>query len=294
MDTKVNYALVGFFVIILFALIIFLFVWLSGYTQHKTYQTYLVYASGGVGGLTVDSPVYFNGVKVGTVNRIQLDSENQEFVKLYLKIDSDTQITQSTIATLVPQGITGLVNVGLKSQSGQAPVLKPESGKKYAVIPYQKPLLTQLSEVLPEITKDMSEIANKFKKVIDEPNLQNFRETLNHLNNITDTLDKSSDNIRESLKSMKVFMKNSAEASRHFDKTLEAAQNAASQLRKTTQEMGLQFSNASQQLLPNIEDLVTHLNDTATNLQQVSQDLQKNPSILLRGKQPAAPGPGEK
>lgn len=294
MDSKANYAVVGLFVLILFALMIFLFVWLSGYTQHKTYQTYLVYASGGVGGLTIDSPVQFNGVRVGTVDKIQLDNANPQFVKLYLKLESETPITQSTIATLVPQGITGLVYVGLKAQSAAAPRLKAEPGMAYPVIPYQKPLLTQLSEVLPEITKNMSEIANKFNKVVNEQNLENLSQMLNHLNNVSEVLDKSSGNINDSMKSMKIFMKNSAQASRQFNAALIEARKAAAQMKLTTQQIGLQFSSVNQQLMPSISELVSNLNDTAVNLQQVSQDLKKNPSVLLFGKQPAALGPGEK
>lgn len=294
MDSKANYALVGLFVLILFALMIFLFVWLSGYTQHRTYQTYLVYASGGVGGLTIDSPVEFNGVRVGTVDKIQLDNANPQFVKLYLKLESETPITQSTIATLVPQGITGLMYVGLKAQSAAAPRLKAEPGIAYPVIPYQKPLLTQLSEVLPEITKNMGEIANKFNKVVNEQNLENLNQMLNHLNNVSEVLDKSSGNISDSLKSMRIFMKNSAQASLQFSATLDEARKAVSQLRTTTQQIGLQFSSINQQLMPSVSELVSNLNDTATNLQQVSQDLKKNPSVLLFGKRPAPLGPGEK
>lgn len=293
MDSKANYALVGLSVLILFALMIFLFVWLSGYTQHKTYQTYLVYASGGVGGLSVDSPVLFNGVRVGTVDKIQLDNTNPQFVKLYLKLESATPITQSTIATLVPQGITGLIYVGLKAQSAAAPRLKAEPGIAYPVIPYQKPLLTQLSEALPEMTKNMSEISNKFNKIVNEQNVENLSQTLSHLNNVMDMLDKNSNNVSDSLKSMKIFMKNSAKASQQFSTTLAEARRAAAQMRETTQQIGLQFSSINQQLMPSINELVSNLNDTAANLQQVSQDLKKNPSMLLFGKQPAALGPGE-
>jgi len=288
-DTKANYALIGLFVIVLTAVMAFFFVWLSGLGEHQAYQMYLVYARGGVTGLNVDSPVLYNGVRVGMVAKIELDNSNLQFVKLYLKINSKTPITESTVATLIPQGITGLVYVGLKSQTAGAALLKIEKGQKYPIIPYEKPLLTQLSEVLPELARNMSAIAEKFKKMFSDQNLTNVSETLTHINNVTGVFEKRSKDINRSISSMNVFLKNSAAASRHFESTVIAAQKTAAQLNKTSTQINAQI-NA---MAPTVDELVTRLNETANNLQQVSQDLQRNPSILIRGKQPPPPGPGE-
>lgn len=293
MDTKANYALVGLFVIILTAVMIAFFVWLSGFSHHKTYHTYLVYARGGVTGLNIDSPVQFNGVRVGSVSKIELDTVNPQFVKMYLKIEAKTPVTESTIATLVAQGITGLVYVGLKAESAAAPLLKAENGQPFPIIPYEKPLLTQISEVLPELTKNLGEIAGKFKKVFSDQNLQNVSQTLTHLENITRMLDKQSEDIHSSINSLNTTLKNTAAASQYFQGTMSAAQQTAIQLNKTTQQVGLMMNNIGQQTIPSVEDLLNQLNDTTANLQQLSQDLKGNPAILVRGKQPPPPGPGE-
>ncbi len=301
MDTKANYVVVGIFVLLLTAIMIVGFVWLSGFSNHKAYQTYLVYARGGVTGLTMNSPVLFNGVRVGSVDKIELDASNPQFVKLYLKVESSTPIGQSTVATLIPQGITGLVYVGLEAQSASAARLQPEKGQPYAIIPYKKPLLTQLSEALPELTQNMGEIAGKFKKTFSDKNLMNISETLNHLNNITENLDKQSNNISSSMNSLNTLLKNGATSSQRFDKTLiqaegtfNAIQQAANQLKKSTIQISLSVNNLNQQMMPSVEELVARLNDTSANLQQISQDLETNPAILIRGKQPPPLGPGEK
>lgn len=289
MDTKVNYAAVGLFVIALVAAMIIGFVWLSGLGQQATYNTYLVYARGGVTGLNVDSPVQFYGVRVGSVHKIELDAINLQFVKLYLKIQSNIPITEGTVATLVPQGITGLVYVGLKEEGVKAPLLKTEKGQPYPIIPYEKPLLTQIAEALPDLAKNLREISEKFKKVFSDQNIASVSETLTHLGNITHALDEKSNTISQSLTSLDIFLKNSATASQRFNPTLMSIQKTATHLEGTS----TQINNATQQITPSLQELLLHLNDASRNFQQVSEDLASNPAILIRGKQPSPPGPGE-
>ena len=231
MDTKANYAVVGLFVIILTVLMIFGFIWLSGFSNHKSYQTYLVYARGGVNGLNVDSPVLFNGVRVGSVSKIELDAPNPQFVKLFLKVEENIPINQSTVATLIPQGITGLVYVGLKEESAEAPALVLEKGQEYLIIPFEKPLLAQISEVLPELTKNLGDIAAKFTKIFSEQNLTNVSETLGHINHLTQVLDEQSGMLNKSMISLNTFLKNSADASQYFKPTLVSAQQTASPIK---------------------------------------------------------------
>lgn len=294
MDTKANYTIVGLFVIILCALMIAGFVWLSGFTHQQKYRAYLVYARDGVSGLTLDSPVQFNGVRVGSVSKIELDNTNPQLVRLYLKIENKVPITTSTVATLIPQGITGLVYIGLKAESPNAPLLTAVKGQPYPIIPFQKPFLTQITESLPELTKDMGDIAEKFKKIFNNQNVANISQTLDHLNAISGNLDKQSANIRSSIISLKTILKNGETASAHLDNTVLSMQQAAQQFGKTSADIRLQVDNISQQIMPNVQDLVNQLNDTAANVKSLSQDLNRNPAILVRGKQSPPPGPGEK
>lgn len=293
MNTKVNYALVGAFVIALSIAMIFGFFWLSTYTHHKTYDTYLVYASGGVTGLTLESPVQYNGVSVGYVSRIELDKINPQLVKLYLKIEEGTAVTESTVATLIPQGITGLVYVGLQAQTAQAPQLKVIPGQPFPVIPYKKPFLLQVTEVLPDLTKNFKEIAGRFNKTFSDTNIDSFSNILVHLDHTTKVLDQQAEDIRQSIKSLKIFMNNGAEASRYLQGTVISIRSAGRRLDSTGEKINLSIDDINYQVLPSLQELLNRLNDTAENLKEVSEDLEQNPSVLVRGKKPPPPGPGE-
>lgn len=279
MDSKVNYALVGFFVIVIGAAALIMFFWLSTRHHNKTYNPYLVYAVGGVTGLNVQSSVEYNGVRVGFVDKIDLDERNPQFVKLLLQIEEGTPILESTTATLAPQGITGLVNVSLRSNAPNAPKLQKLPGNIYPIIPYQMPVLTQLTEVLPQLAVNLQEIAKRIQILLNEKNIKNANDILSQLNRITLTLDEQGDNFKE-------LIKNTSIASKEFATTLQSAQ-------RTADSLNLGITDLREQLLPSFQEFLNKLNDTTANFQQVSTDLKNNPSILLRGKQPAPLGPGE-
>src|SRR4051812_25612440 len=125
METKVNYTVVGLFVIVLGTVFIILFFWLSTFRQEKVYHTYMVYTQEDVTGLNIDSPVRYNGVPVGLVRSIQLDPRNLRLVRIELEIKDGTPIPPSTFATRQLQGIRGLLYLGLKTKKTNAPPLKP-------------------------------------------------------------------------------------------------------------------------------------------------------------------------
>lgn len=279
MDTKVNYALVGFFVIVLGAATLIMFFWLSTRHHNKVYNPYLVYAVGSVTGLNAQSPVEYNGVRVGFVDKITLDAHNPQLVKLLLQIEDGTPILESTTATLVPQGITGLVNVGLSSNAQSAPPIKKMAGSMYPVIPFEKPVLTQLTEVLPQLAVNLQEIAKKIQILLNDKNINSANNILTHLDHITLTLDQQGANLN-------TILKNTADASKNFEATIKSAQRTAITLNESV-------ADVREQLLPSFQEFLNRLNDTASNFQQLSVDLKSNPAILLRGKQPPPLGPGE-
>src|SRR3990167_10024623 len=113
MDTKVNYTIVGLFVILVGAIAVLLFLWLTSLKHRDVYDTYIVYMHEEVSGLNAQSAVRYNGVKVGYVESIRLNPKDPQQVVLTLKIKQGTPITTSTIATLKSEGITGVDYVGL-------------------------------------------------------------------------------------------------------------------------------------------------------------------------------------
>lgn len=308
MDFKANYTIVGIFVVLLGAALIAIFFWLSIIRQDKTYNTYLVYMSESVTGLSIQSPVRYNGVQVGYVDDIKLDPSNPQLVQLTLKIQEGTPITTSTVATLVEQGVTGVVFVGLKTKTVDAPKLVAKPGEKYPVIAQQASFLMQLSEVLPQITKNVNDLGSSFRKVFDAQNRQAIKNILKNMDTFTHTLANNSKELDASMKSMQKILKNSSAASKQLPQvmdelkaTLNTVNTSAKQIGEaskavhgTMQHSQVALNNFSNQVLPSASQAMSRLNQMTANLQTLTSELARNPSVLVRGRQPEPPGPGEK
>ena len=308
MESKTNYVVVGIFVIALcFALIAVIF-WLSAMKHDRFYQTYLVYVHEGVSGLTVQSPVRYNGVPVGYVDDIGLDVNNPQLVRLTLRLQEGTPVTTSTVASLDAQGVTGVVNVELKAETVDAPLLKALPGQKYPVIPAKPSLLMQLSEVLPEVTKNMQMVGESIGKLLNKRNRQAIGKSLQNMAAFTQSLKENTKNLNASMTALQETLNNTAKASKTFPDVVKqlngslveiqgATKNlsqASISVNKVLQQGQVSIANFSNQVMPQAQQALLNFNDTLSNLKGITDELQQNPAMLIRGKQPPAPGPGER
>ena len=300
MEGKVNYTAVGIFVVILTALLFVMVFWLTSYTGQKKYKSYLVYVHEDVTGLSVDSPVRFNGVEVGFVKSIHLDGHNPKLVRLTLDVEENVRITTTTYAMLNAQGITGVIYVNLKASTVEAPLLSPPPGEKLPVIPAKPSLLMQLSTVLPEVTKDIQKLSSSISKLLDQPNRESIGNSLKNVENFTQGLSDNTKLIEANLHELHRALKNVANGTKELPQTMRSVRNvseemgrAAKNISHTMKKSRLAIDNFSNQVLPHAEQALAGIHAVTVNVDQFLNQLHQNPSILVRGKQPAEPGPGE-
>ena len=284
--------LVGVFVLGLAALMLFIGIWLSTQGRNEIYVPYLVYVQGGVDGLTAKSPVQFNGVRVGYVDSIKLSPKNPQLVELILQLDQNIPITESTTATLVPQGITGLVYVGLQAgRPASTTPLLAKTGQRYPVIKYQEPLLQQLSTALPEIAQNIQRLSLNFNKIFTDKNTQDFAKTLDNLATVTQAVRDNERNIRDTLSYLKEITHNTKVATTQLDSTIKVFKQAGQSINNAglAATQAIQNGNAlmnsiDQQMLPTLSQTLEQLQEMSSDLRQFSSDISQNPSILIRGK----------
>ena len=145
MEEKVNFAVVGAFVLVLSAGLIGGVLWFSSGKSYRTvYDVYLTYMKESVSGLNLDAPVRYRGVEVGRVQKIALAPENVEQVQLMLAIERGTPVKMDTVAVLQTQGLTGLAFVELTGGSRDSPSLQKQAGEEYPVIEAAPSLIRRL------------------------------------------------------------------------------------------------------------------------------------------------------
>jgi len=122
MDDKVNYTVVGAFVVLLGAALVAGVLWLAaGAHGGKRYGTYQTIMRESVSGLNVDAPVKYLGVDVGKVKEIAIDTADSSRVRLRFLIEQGTPIKMDTEAVLKTQGLTGIAYVELSGGTADSP-----------------------------------------------------------------------------------------------------------------------------------------------------------------------------
>ncbi|HAT8859973.1 TPA: MCE family protein [Legionella pneumophila subsp. pneumophila] len=307
MESKTNYTIVGLIVLILTAGLLSAGLWLSVGFNQKEYTSYTVYLKESVSGLSVESPVKFNGVQVGYVKEIKLNKNDPRQVELLLNIEKSTPITTSTSATLITQGITGVTYVGLSAGSSELTPLRKMPGEPYPVIPSKPSLLNQLDAVLKEVAENVGAVSEKAQLIFNEENADNVRKSLANIERITEIIADKGQTIDSSLNNIDVFVANMAKASKQFPQLIKDLKTGISKFKSLADNMSAAgkdvsktmiagkntINQISQQAIPPAVILLRRLNAISANLEKVSNEMRQNPSVIIRGTKAPKLGPGE-
>lgn len=306
METKVNYTVVGLFVILLFVALVAGVLWLSGAAQYrKNYDTYLAYMKESVAGLNLNAPVKYRGVEVGRVKRISLD--HGERVRLELDIEHDTPIKEDTVAVLRVQGLTGIAQVELSGGSRESRNLKAKPGEKYPVIKTGPSLLTRLDTAITDLLGSLNRVSVGLSAVLDEDNRRAFRSIVTDMASLTATLAARKEAIDTSLQGAARAMDNTAKASAELPQLIERMSKSAGALEKmaneasrasvavskTAKDVSGSVTQISDGMVPELERTVAEMRELGATLKRVSEEVERSPNMFLLGKQPDKPGPGE-
>ena len=286
MESKTNYTIVGLAVLILVAGLFSATIWLSTGFDTKKYDIYTVYVGEAVSGLSDDSVVKYNGVKVGLVNTIELNQFDPQQVKIQIKIEEGTPITVSTHATLINQGITGTVYLGLSASSPSPFPLQKTPGEPYPVIPYQPSFLSQLE-------KNINEVSVGVKRIFDKKNARALRKTLANLESITEAIAQNNDMLHKSLHDLPELISDFKISVNKFGAMAGHMSIAGKQVTTTMKAGKYTIDKISQQTIPPMVVLLHRLDLVAANLEKISAQVRQNPAVVIRGNAPPKPGPGE-
>jgi len=272
METNVNYTVVGAFVIAITTIIILCIIWLSSGFSYGQYTSYQVLMEESVSGLSVDSPVEFNGVNVGTVTKMELDHDNPQIVTILLSIKKSTPVTMGTEAILNVRGLTGVAFMALRDKGTDQRPLVTEKDQAYPIIKTSPSFFLRLEDAVTKVTDSLKEVSRSIRSLLDQENLRTFKEILLNVRSITDNFVVNRGRITS-------ILNNTANASAQFPALMSESQAAMQQF--------------SGQTLPAANAAVSNLDITMENLSRVSRELRQNPSVMIRGKTQPALGPGE-
>lgn len=304
MEEKVNFVVVGVFVLALSAALIGGVLWLSSSKSYRaTYDIYQTYMHDSVAGLNLDAPVRYRGVEVGRVQKITLAPGNVEQVQLTLAIEHGVPVKVDTVAILQVQGLTGIAYVELTGGGRDSPPLQKQANDSYPVIRSGPSLMTRLDSAVTVLLTNLNRTSENLNAVLDEENRRIVKNTLADLAVLSRTLAARSGTIDSSLVDAAHTLKNAARMSDELPKIVQRVQRSADAFDRMSDEItrvGARAGNVldsaqqfSTSTLPEVHQLVLELRDLTVSLRRVSDQLEQDPGVLLRGKPQAKPGPGE-
>jgi phospholipid/cholesterol/gamma-HCH transport system substrate-binding protein len=308
METKVNYALVGAFVLVLGAALIAGVLWLAsggGFREQPT--LYLALVGESVAGLNLNAPVKYRGVDVGKVRDIRLDPDNPEQVRLVFAIDRGTPIKEDTEAVLKTQGLTGIAFVELGGGTLASPPLRPSAPGELPVIRTKPSLAARLENVLTTVLAKLDSTSDNVNKILSADNLASFKSMLADLSAVARTMEARKGSIDASLASAERTFANSARLSARLGPVVDQVGRSAEAFGKMSNETALASANAARTIdavgadmkrftgeaLPELERLLGELNVLSASLRRLSEKVEGSPGGLLWGRRQVPPGPGE-
>ena len=308
METKVNYSLVGGFVLVLGTCLIAGVLWLAsgGGFQKKT-DLYLALVSESVAGLNLNALVKYRGVDVGKVREIGLNPENPEQVRLVFAIERGTPVKEDSEAVLKIQGLTGIAYVELEGGTLAAPPLRAIPPAEYPVIRTKPSLSARLENILTSVLAKLDTTSDSVNKVLSEDNVVALKSTLADLATVAHTLAVRKDVIDAGVVNAARTFDNSARLGAQLGPLAERIGHSADALRKmgeaterasittgkTVEQVGADVKLLTIDTLPEFQSLLGEMNVLAGSLQHLIKETDRNPRRFLFGHTPLPDGPGE-
>lgn len=128
METRARYTLIGVFTLACILAAFAFIYWVKAAGGLGRQDFYNIRFEQPVSGLTEGANVLFNGVRAGSVARLDFDTSDPKRVTALIAVEAGTPIRADTQVDITYLGLTGAAAVALKGGSGQAPKLTSTDG----------------------------------------------------------------------------------------------------------------------------------------------------------------------
>ena len=280
METKANYVAVGAFVLACAIGLVVTILWLAGTQYSQEYAYYQAFFKGPVTGLGKGTVTRYNGIDVGRVTDLSFDPSDPQRVIVTVQVQPNLNIRDNSVASIDSQGLTGGVFVEISGGTASAPLLTAHEGQRYPVIKTKQSTFAQLEQSAPEVVAKLNVAASRLNDLLNDNNRRAISHILDNLDETTAVLAKRSADIDATIANANKAMANLSDASNGLKPTL-------GHLDLTVQKYGKVADDADAFIngdgLAQLSDLIGEMRRTVGNLEQLSGQLNKEPTKLLFG-----------
>ncbi len=321
MKTRTQKIRLGLFIFIGSMILIVLVVFFAANNLFEKSDTYFVsYHDVSVSGLEAGSPVNYLGIKIGSISNIFIDPQDINSIIVELSLQPGTPIKKDSYADIITMGITGLKSIEIRGGSNEAEFLKRGeflregssasqeiTGKAGIIAEKAERVINNLQMFTdPDNLSKFSDAAANINALASQLNMtilmidtlikenrDEVRETIVTAGMVVERLDSSGVILNEAILSInniiqsdtiKQIVGNAHDISSHLKET--DLKMFISRLAEVTQQTHQLLYRIDREMDVNSKELtesVRSLRITLSNLEETSNKINSDPSILLRG-----------
>lgn len=311
MENKAHAIAAGIFTLLLTVALIAAAFWIRG--EPIGHDNYVLHTRGNVTGLNVQAPVRYRGVEVGKVESIDFDPADARTILVGIAVKTGTPLTKGTYAELAAQGITGLSYVQL-GDDGKSVELRNPGEPEQARIELRPSFMDRVSNSGEQVVARIADLARRMDTWLADENRQQVAKTLAALEAAARGVTAVSQSVQASVQHAPELAQQAGTTLRNADalmadlrvltsklgdraQVLDRVGASAERIGASVEQLGAAgtalSASASRETMPRINMLLEELNRNSRNLGRLIDELSANPSSLVFGKSPSAPGPGE-
>ena len=301
MVSKAQKLRLGIFIVVISVILIIFLVMVAGSKIMEKRDTYYIkYEDVSVSGLQIGGPVKYYGIDIGRVEDIKIDRENVANIIVVISVKSGTPLKEDVKASLIPIGITGLLQVEITGGSNEAGFIKPKT-----YIPAGVSTFDSISGKAEILTKKMEILLNNLGEIT---NKENQRKLNNILSNVDSIITKNRQPASDIVSNLERSTTELADITRELNTILQTGkvQNVITNVEKISDEIaeadiGTLLNNLDETIkkmnvtLAHIDathmesrqdiiDTIENLKETLEYLNEFSRQISEDPSLLLRAK----------
>jgi len=302
MERNANYALVGLIsTLLLIGLIVFI-LWLTNFALSAKYEKYNIVFHGAVNGLSKGGEVTFNGIKVGEVSDIKLDPQDPNMVVATARLQADTPVRQDSVASLEPQGITGVTFVQITAGTPSKPLLKTlplQPGQQYPTIQAQAGGLSSLLAGGGAVMKSAADALARVNRVLSDENIQKITAVIGDVQAVTaelrerkaiiadaqhalQTADQAAARIRDLASNAQGLVNGDARTTIvKLGKAADEIQGAAHDIRGLLAKLDGPTSDFASNGLPRLTSAIATIQNAAEDIDRLVNSIQQDPQGLI-------------
>lgn len=293
-----NHALItGLFLIALVTASTAIIFWIGSMDQER--NVYVISTRASVSGLNPESTVFYRGIAVGKVLKVQFDPLDSGTILVPIEVDKNIVLSKGVYATLRLKGVTGLTQIQLEDSGTISEELLPGTDP-LSRIPLVPSMTDKLMDSGEELLHKADHLMQRLSSLLNDENEKNIGGILSNLKSLTDKLSELQKSVDKALAGV-------PELTGDARKTLSNYDALANDLQGLTKEVKTLSANASglvdsgkttgdaltQSTLPKINKLLTELQSATQQVKRVAETLENNPQELLLGPSQQDTGPGE-